>query len=79
MAARLGEHYGAGGVGLVELHAFGGELIDVGRFMINAIVGGYVAPAHVVDEENDEVGFVRFRGYESSDGEKESGGEGETK
>ena len=46
----------AGGVGLGEADAAGGEFIDVGGFAEGAAVDGGVAPAEVVGEDEDDVG-----------------------
>jgi hypothetical protein len=42
----------------VELHAFGGELIERWRFDVGVAVGADVGVAMVVAEEEEDVGFV---------------------
>jgi hypothetical protein len=43
---------------LREPHPARGEPVDVGRLVKLAAIGANVRPAHVVDEEEDEVGLL---------------------
>jgi hypothetical protein len=49
-------------VGVGEPHAARGQTVDVGRFVVAAAVNPTVHPAHVVYEEQDDVGAVRGGG-----------------
>ena len=46
---------GAGGVGVGEPHALPGEPVDDRREVVRAAVAAQVRPAHVVDQDEDEV------------------------
>ena len=54
-AGARGRADGTGGVGVGEAHATGGEAVDVGSFVEAAAVEADVAPAEVVDQDEDEV------------------------
>ena len=62
----------AGGIGLRESDAAGGQPVEVGRLMILAAEAGEVAPAQVVGEDQDDVRLVRGEGRErgEEDGQK---------
>lgn len=42
-----------------ESHAGSGEFVDVGCFMEGGSITAEVSPAEIVDEEDDDVGFLR--------------------
>ena len=50
----------AGRVALGELDALRGELVEVGCFDERVTVGRGVSPAHVIGDEDDEVGLGDF-------------------
>ncbi len=49
----------AGGVGIGEEHASGGQAVDVRRLVVTAAEGAAVHPAQIVDQEEDHVGPAR--------------------
>ena len=48
----------AGGVAVGEEHAVFGEPVDVWGFVEGGPVAAEIAPAEVIDEEEDEIGFL---------------------
>ena len=47
----------AGRIGVGEAHALRGEAVDVRRLVVRAAEAAEVSPAHVVGENEDDVGF----------------------
>ena len=54
-------------VALIEDEALRGQLVNVGSHEIIAPVARPVAPAHVVDKQNDEIGLFPRTGFPYSD------------
>ena len=51
----------AGRIRVGKAHALAGEAVDVGRFVEGTAVADKVLPAHVVDEDEDDVGSRHAR------------------
>ena len=70
----------AAAVGAVEFHSLRRKPVDVGREAVFATIGRYVADARVIEEDENDVGFLirlrrRFSGWgcgwqQSEDGRK---------
>lgn len=60
-ASASGRANGPGRVALSELHAGGGQLIDIWRFIELTAETADISPAQVIDKEEKEIGLFRLR------------------
>ena len=66
-----------GRVGVGKPHVGAGETVELRGFVEGAALDSEIAPAEVVDEEEDDVGRARGRGGVRGRRERERGGGGE--
>ena len=67
---------GIGGIGVGEADPGSGELVEIGGFVILRALAAEVGPAEIIDEEDDDIGFLALS-WQNRKGEKrQRGGDG---